>query len=626
MTTGKSRFWTWCLAGLLVICAAAALNLAVSGLPWKVDLTEDGRYTLPPAAERIASGLEDLCKITVYLSEELPGPVRYLPRALTSRLEEFRAASGGKIEYEFIDPTQNEPLKEELKKRQPPLEGITLGDISEGKQIQGSYWFWMIFRYGDQEATFNLLELREALRSEGEFLRQIPFQIAAKLVKLRNPNVKIGIASDKKPPPPEMQQQAGREPIDSLGVLREAIKRHLPAPEDVALKSGTPIREDLNTIVVHRPEGLDERTVFELDQFLMKGKSVVLLLDNFSSLDLDRQMDWGPAMQGQSTSVKVRMTPHGLTDWLAHFGIVAGEGVVEDVACANQIFNRQEIVRDPNGRAYLTFRQVPAPLPGLILAKEFGDDKAPTGQFADQSPAFSGLGVVGMAWPVPLSIDRAAFEKHGSGAALEEVLKTSPEAVVRDITDQKIELRYDNGAPEAKAGTRGSRPLIVGVRGKLKSFFAGKTFGTSDRPPRKGPDGAELPEMPELPAKLEESREPGQLWVFADSDFPSNLLPQLIQRLNSIDAVNGLARMQVGLVNLLDTVLLGTDLVEIRRPNLKDRLVNVVRVDQDKSAIRRRTVLYPVLAILGVGLLWWIFRAIRTRVSSPTIALLETKP
>jgi hypothetical protein len=615
--TATSRFGTWLGVGVLAILAAAALNFALAGLPWKFDLTEDGRYTLPPPAARIAAGLEDLVLVTVYLSEDLPTPIRFIPRALQGRLEEFRTASGGRLRYEFIDPGKDEELKKELARRTPPIVPVQAADSDQGKMVAGEYFLWLVFRYGKEEVAYHLVEMQAAIRSEGEFLRQLPFQVAAKLVKLRNPEVKIGIASEKKPPPPELQQEVGRDPFDGLTALREAIKRHLPAPEDVSLKSGMPLREDLGTIVVHRPEALDERAVFELDQYLMKGRNVVLLLDNFAATDIDRIRDLLKVRESRDGTLAVRPVEHGLGPWLAHFGIQVEDGYVEDSSCGNQVMASMELMADAQGRPVLAQKTYRAALPGVVLVNEVGPDRRPTGQFSDSSPAFAGLNVVGFAWPVPLRVDREALAAHGSRVELQEILHTTPDARVRRLEGTTLHFR-EGAAGAGPEGERGRRPLVVGLSGMFRSYFAGRSFGSSDRPPRKGPDGADLPELGEPPPRLDESRAPGQLWVVADSDFASILTSNvLLRNMQSLDSINGVQRMQAGLVNLLDTVLLGTDLVEVRRPHLKDRLVSETRIEDDRGTIRFWTVIAPVLALFAFGILAWVLRAILTRVPSP---------
>lgn len=641
MHSGSTRFWIWIATGGLVVLVVVLLNFALTNVKTQIDLTEDQRFTLPPAAAVIAASLEDTCKVTAYISEQMHSRIAFVERVLRTRLEEFAKASDGKITFEFIDPGQDKALIEELKKRNPPIQAVQGQDAEEGKVIVGSYYLTLVFRYGDQEAVYNLTEMQQALYQEAEFSKSLPFQIAAKIVKLKNPDKKVGIASEKKPMPQQPGQQQQPEPTDGLTTLRESIGRHMPKPEDVQIKQGIPIRDDIDTLLVYRPEDLDERALYELDQFLMKGKKVMLLLDNFSLFDIDRIQDYQSSLidplqkrmqggQGDFSSLKIREIKHGMKEWLAHYGVNTGDGWIEDRSNAKSVRSFMELADVGGGRMGFKPRQETTDLPGFLLALERGEDKKATGQFSDTSPALAGLGKVTMSFAVPMSLDRDAVAKHGTeeGGALrvkaEEILRTTRECWTRNVEDSKVKLFYPGDAALPDKGEWGSRPLVVSLHGRFKSYFAGKKYGESDRPPRLGPDKKELPEGPSPAAKLDESASPGQLWIFADSDFVSDwsFPSQRFQYpvagvLSSQAAVQGMGQMMVGLVNILDTMTVGDELVEIRRPQIVDRSLEQTALDKDKSDIQLKTVVFPVVLLIALGILRWLYRIATTRARSP---------
>jgi ABC-type uncharacterized transport system involved in gliding motility auxiliary subunit len=66
---------------------------------------------------------------------------------------------------------------------------------------------------------------------------------------------------------------------------------------DVALKNGPPIAPDIKTLLLYKPEGLAPSDVFNLDQFVMRGGKVVILLDTYSTFDYDRVSVTDQALQ-----------------------------------------------------------------------------------------------------------------------------------------------------------------------------------------------------------------------------------------------------------------------------------------------------------------------------------------
>ncbi len=620
MANARSRFWVNITTALFTVAIVVLANLALGGTRWQFDLTEDGRYTLPEAAKRVAGSLDDTLTVTAYISEPLPSYLDFVPRALQTRLEEFAAASNGHFQFSFKSPENEAGLPAELEKHTPPIKPYPLADFVQGKQTTGSYYLWLVFRYGDQESAYHLLEMREALAREGEFLKLLPFQIASKIVKVRNPEAQIGIVSEKKTPPPELQQQLGRDPSDGLAQLREVISRHLPPARDVQLRHGGQIPDDIDMLMLYKPDNMGESELFELDQFLLKGKSLVVLLDNYSTFDVDRVMEWQQGLQ--SGNMKMRPLNHGMTEWLAHYGVVPSAGVLEDPECsANSVNTSMEVRQDPaTQRMMLVPVERRRRIDGLLVPLERDKNKNITGQFSETSPALAGIGRYCAPWAVPLQLDETALQKHGTnedGSAAvraEALITTSRNAFVRAISDDKVPVWSEPASTAPENAVRGARPLVVQVSGRFQSAFMGRKWGEDERPPRKGPDGVVLPAMPNSAARIDVSREPGQLWVFADSDFCSDYAAITARNLAAQDATVALQLAMAGFVNVLDGVLVGDELVEIRRPNIKDRTVDTSRVDEERGSILWRTVGLTPILLLGMALLWWLVRSAGTRV------------
>ena len=147
--------------------------------------------------------------------------------------------------------------------------------------------------------------------------------------------------------------------------------------------------------------------------------------------------------------------------------------------------------------------------------------------------------------------------------------------------------------------------------------------GQFDRPPMLAADGSERPAGPNEEPRIDESIEPGQLLVFADADFCNDLyLMQrfgLAQNTQTQQALQGAQRMVFGLMNLVNNLTSGKELVQIRKPALTDRSLDQDRIDEDKESIRLKAVWMMPMIVVGFGLLWWVLRTGMTRVPSPAI-------
>ncbi|MFN5296528.1 MAG: Gldg family protein, partial [Flavobacteriales bacterium] len=88
--------------GIVLVCA-----FLLSFYFFKLDLTEEKRHSLTPATQDMLANLDDQLFIRCYLHGEFPAEFKRLENSIKERLDEFVDYSGGKIDYEFIDPYES---------------------------------------------------------------------------------------------------------------------------------------------------------------------------------------------------------------------------------------------------------------------------------------------------------------------------------------------------------------------------------------------------------------------------------------------------------------------------------------------------------------------------------------
>ena len=99
---------------IIVLC-----NYLGSFVFHRFDLTSEKRYTLSPQSKDIAKNLKGTTFFKVYLGGKLaaPGFVR-LRDEVKEILDEYKAYSGNKVQYEFIDPSSINPSDQKSVYRQ----------------------------------------------------------------------------------------------------------------------------------------------------------------------------------------------------------------------------------------------------------------------------------------------------------------------------------------------------------------------------------------------------------------------------------------------------------------------------------------------------------------------------
>lgn len=93
---------------LLIIGSLVLINMLAFKFFFRLDFTEDKRYTLSKATKDILTHLEEPVTIKAYFSNNLPPQLDNIRRDFRDMLIEYNNISKGMVVYEFIDPLEEE--------------------------------------------------------------------------------------------------------------------------------------------------------------------------------------------------------------------------------------------------------------------------------------------------------------------------------------------------------------------------------------------------------------------------------------------------------------------------------------------------------------------------------------
>jgi hypothetical protein len=262
-TRRREAFETFFAAGLLLLAAVLA-NLVAGRWPARADLTAERRFTLAPETRALLATPEAEVEVRAYLPENVAAPYGTVVRAVRDRLEEYRAASGGRLRLVWRDPTDpaldaagRAALAEEAKGY-----GIREADLQvmqADRRVRQRVLMGVAFLYRDRQAATPPIEdpdrieyaltraLREALRGPG-----------------RKPVIGVARGHGE----PDLLAGPLAEVLGTSGTLR-----------DVTI-DGRPLPGDIDVLVVLSPtRPFSARERYVVDQFLMQGRALVLLQD-----------------------------------------------------------------------------------------------------------------------------------------------------------------------------------------------------------------------------------------------------------------------------------------------------------------------------------------------------------
>ncbi len=320
--------------------------------------------------------------------------------------------------------------------------------------------------------------------------------------------------------------QMGRDNGKQFRVLRQQLEANYNVRR-VDLETGS-IPDAADILVVAAPKRLTEKGLFAIDQFLMKGGTVLLATSPFN---VDFGRDSLSATPQQSL----------LLDWLAQKGLKLEKKMVLDPR--NQPFP-VPVSRNVGGFVLQELRLIPYPY--FIDVRDSG--------LNSQLPLAADLNRVLVDWASPIAVDK----EKTKGEKLSWLLKSSPQAWTSDGTN--LVPRID---PEDSGFTPGKTPgeqlLGVALQGSFPSWFQGKDSPLLADQKEAGKDAAkETPQQ--IAGVIDKSPDSARLILFGSGDFLSD---QTLQLASSTSGQQDLGALQL-VENAIDWSLEDPGLLSIR--------------------------------------------------------------
>src|SRR5678809_1170864 len=86
------------------LCVLLLINILSQAWFVRVDMTQEGRYSIQPPTRELLSSLEDVVYVEVFLEGDLNPSLRRLRNAIGETLEVFDSYSNRGIQFRFTDP------------------------------------------------------------------------------------------------------------------------------------------------------------------------------------------------------------------------------------------------------------------------------------------------------------------------------------------------------------------------------------------------------------------------------------------------------------------------------------------------------------------------------------------
>ncbi|MBW1865779.1 MAG: Gldg family protein, partial [Deltaproteobacteria bacterium] len=454
--------------------------------------------------------LEDRIHVDLYMSSSLMDvaplmkleDLKNLPKQLEEMVGRININSYGKLVFEHKDPTRTPDLKNALEKYR--ILNLSWPALDNGRIKAGQGAIGLVMGYGEKTISTPLMQVIEVPIFGTQYqladLKQMEEVISANMESLIDINQNLGVLTDfgslaiVSPPEPSQLGPPAEQAVNfkTLASQNYSLK-------EVSLKEGS-LLDTVNCLVVPGPkEKFSEYDLFQIDQFLMKGKSLAILMDSLREVRPDNS---GFQMPGMNTGF-VPMES-GLEKLLSHYGIDVHPSIVNDEECF-----KQRLPREMGGGE--------RPIYFAPLIKNANINNQPG--YMQNITALIALKVS------PISIDlekmktynlkaNLLFQSSARAWEMKEGINLNPNFIKLpdpDIERKKFDLAYM-------------------VEGEFPSYFAGKPV--PEKPKEEKPAGkdeaaaetetekeADATEMIEKDRDIIEKGKPGKIFILASSDM-----------------------------------------------------------------------------------------------------------
>jgi ABC-type uncharacterized transport system involved in gliding motility auxiliary subunit len=263
-----------------------AVNFLTGAFNKRVDLTDGKVYTLSDGTRAILAKLEAPVRVRFYYSrgsEAMPVGLKTFAKRVEDLLEEYRAASGGKVVIEKFNPLPDSEAEDSA-----ALDGVE-GQMTH---VGERFYFGLSVSFLDQKAAIPVLSPERERLLEYDVTRAISQVAATKkpVVGVMSALPVMGRALN-----PLLKQQP-TEPW----VLGSELKRMFDVRE--VRTDAEKIDDDIQVLLVIHPRDIGDETEYAIDQFVLRGGKLIAFVDPYAYFDQqpDVTNPFGGSQAGQS--------------------------------------------------------------------------------------------------------------------------------------------------------------------------------------------------------------------------------------------------------------------------------------------------------------------------------------
>ncbi|HHU35523.1 MAG TPA: gliding motility-associated ABC transporter substrate-binding protein GldG [Bacteroidetes bacterium] len=542
---------------IFTVAAIVLATLLFSRIQFRIDLTEDKRYTLSKPTREILRQVDNDLFVQVYLEGDMPIPLKRLRRSVKNILDEFRIASNKKIDYKFINPTdikdtdqRNALFMSLYNKGLNPI-NVQVNDGEGGKSTK-MIFPGMLVNYDGIEIPVNILKNSWLVSYEDNIRHSIEgleYEIAQTIATITADSIyKIAFIE-------------GHAELYEAEVADITYNLSKYFTVDRGSIGGVPgILDDYSAIIIADPLiAFNEADKLIIDQYIMNGGKALWIAEEV-------RVSADTLAQGETLAM---YRPLNIEDQLFRYGVRINPEIVQDLEC--------QIIQ---------------------IAVSTSSEQQ---QLISTGWVYNPLLVPSIDHPITRNINRVkgefvnTIDTVGLDPAIKKTILLTTSTNSRTITPPvMIRLSEADDVIDRNSFNRSNIPVAVLLEGVFQSAFKNRMTGT-------------IIDDPSFKA-ITESK-PTKMIVVADGDIIRNDLDYSSGTVTPYplgqDQYTGeIMGNRDFIVNCVNYLVDDNGLMELRSREIKSRLLNKTKINQERLKWQSINIIGPLAIVLFAGILY----------------------
>ena len=562
------------VAFLVTVAIVVLVNVIGSYVFTRFDLTSEKRYTLSPTTMEILNDLNDYVYFKVYLEGDFPAGFKKLRRETKEMLDEFRAYSKF-IDYEFINPSEStDPAERNETYKQLYQAGLNPTDMvvknSDGSSKQMVIWPGALVSYrNNTEIPIDLLENQIGQSSEQALnasMQNLEFRLidaVKKVTRLMKPNIAFIEGHG------ELNEQEVYDITQTLSQNYNVVRLEIDGKIDALMHRTQDEEKEVkafpsyDAIIIAKPtQPFDERDKFLIDQYIMHGGKVLWMVEPvYATMD---------SLQSQESTIGIDQDLN-LDDMLFKYGVRLNRDLLLDLTCAALPIRTGQVA----GQAQLEF---------------FRWYYFPLLQAASEHPMVRNMNAIKADFVSSMDATTSA-----NGIEQIPLLKTSDYTKVSGAP-VFITLAMLRQSPDKRMFASKGRNVAYLLKGSFPSLYA-------NRIPQEIAEDNGMQFM-------EESK-PTAMIVVSDGDLIRNQIDIKTRKplpLGFDQYTQNTYANKEFIENAIGYLVEGEGMIDIRSRELKVRLLDAAKIDQERTKWQVINTLVPIALIVVLGFVMALIR------------------